>query len=291
MAESLVQRIALEGGEVVRSTLLQIGEVATQAFNRTREATVAASEAGQTLARSTQEVAKEFRNVEDSGKGVEGALGSIEAQGKNLLKTFGIAGASITAVLGSFSALASSASSHIKQATKTAETLGVTVSQYQAISLAARKAGVDTDNLIGVMSKFSMAVEKARLSDKEGKFIADLGVSLKDIGDTTDNAAERLELFAKGLKDSGASASQMMAALREVFGRSGAELAPMIKALAKQGLPELEEAAKRAGLVWTDTEDKMAGASRGALKDLKTAIENVKDRLGLLVMPAVTAFY
>jgi len=71
MAESLVQRIALEGGEVVRSTLLQIGEVATQAFNRTREATVAASEAGQTLARSTQDVAKEFRNVEDSGKGVE----------------------------------------------------------------------------------------------------------------------------------------------------------------------------------------------------------------------------
>ena len=291
MAGSLVQRISLDGGEVVRDTLMQLGTAGMEAFQKIRAASMAATEAGKNVAEATKNAAEELRGFSEVGKGAEASLKGLEEQGKSLLKTFGLLGASLSATFAGLSTLALDTASKIKDVYRTSDTLGVTIEQFQGLGLAFRKAGVEQEGLLGIMGRFNSALEKAKDSDKEQSgVLGQLGVSLKDIAEKTDNTAERLELFAKALKNSGATAAQIMAALRETFGRTGAELKPVMDALAKEGLGGLEAEAKRLGIVWDHQERQLSDNLKRAWRELGDSVTNVKDRLGLMVMPSLTVY-
>ncbi len=291
MAGSLVQRISLDGGEVVRDTLMQLGTAGMEAFQKIRAASMAATEAGKNAAEATKNAAEQLTGFSEVGKGAEASLKGLEEQGKSLLKTFGLLGASLSATFAGLSKLALDTASKIKDVYRTSDTLGVTIEQFQGLGLAFRKAGVEQEGLLGIMGRFNSALEKAKDSDKEQSgVLGQLGVSLKDIAEKTDNTAERLELFAKALKNSGATAAQIMAALRETFGRTGAELKPVMDALAKEGLGGLEAEAKRLGIVWDHQERQLSDNLKRAWRELGDSVTNVKDRLGLMVMPSLTVY-
>lgn len=133
-------------------------------------------------------------------------------------------------------------------ASKAAQAAGITIEALTGLQFAAELAGVSSSQFSDSLRALNnSAVAAASGSDKQSRAFERLGVSVRGAGGEVKNADVLLKEVATslaGYEDGAAKA----ALAQEIFGRSGADLLPLLNSGA-EGIEELTGQAERLGLV------------------------------------------
>jgi hypothetical protein len=135
------------------------------------------------------------------------------------------------------------------QVGKAAQKVGVSVEAMSALQVQARLSNVATDQLTGSMEKLARNSAEAAAGNKQAAsgFTA-IGVSVKDaaghlrpMGDILDDVSKKFSSYRDG--------TAKTALAQSLFGKSGAELIPMLNELGEKGLKGATEQAEKFGAV------------------------------------------
>ncbi|OYD05781.1 phage tail tape measure protein [Rhizobium sp. N4311] len=267
--KTIKQRIALDGGKEMEAQLKQLGAAGENAFDRISKAAAQADFAkfGQSL----------------------GAFGnSLQAMGKRLAIAFAGVTTVTTAAAAGIASIAKSGAEAADAAGKAAQAAGLQIDAYGRLAFAAEQNDVAADAFGAAMSRLNKALGEVQDGTKgaKDKFTA-LGVSVTDshgkLKPTETIVQDLAEAFSKmpdGVKKSSAAI--------EIFGKSGASLIPFLNS-GRDGLIDVGKTAERLGIVFTDAQKEIGDAMGDALDEVSSAAQGMKNQIGLLFAPTITA--
>jgi spore maturation protein SpmB len=109
-----------------------------------------------------------------------------------------------------------------------AEQSGMTATQFSVLSKVFGRVGIDAEQLPGVMSKMAASMQEiGDPASKAAQALAKMGLSSQDL--VGKNQYEQFKLIAGGI-DGMTNSTEKMNAARAIFGKSGAQLLPGMKA-------------------------------------------------------------
>ncbi|NEI52720.1 hypothetical protein GR217_34440 [Rhizobium leguminosarum] len=265
---TIKQRITLDGGKEIEAQLKALGTAGEKAFGQIKSA--------------ASKVDVNF------GKKFDAFASNLVTTGKRLAYVF--AGIN-TAAIGAYTAIAAVAKSGADaadQAGKAAQKTGLQIDAYGRLAFAAEQNDVAADAFGASMSKLNKLIGEAAGGSKTAKAqFAALGVSLTDAKgrlrpteQIIQDLAERFSKMPDGAKKSAAAIA--------VFGKAGAALIPFLNA-GKKGLIEMGETAEHLGIVFTESQSEIGDALGDTLDELQKAVTGMKNQIGLLFAPAITA--
>lgn len=200
------------------------------------------------------------RTGQVSGRGF-GILNSALGTTTRLLGTLGLAVGA-----GAFVSLVRSGSELAEEIQKLGGRIGTTTERTSALALVARDADVDLGGLQqGIVQLNKRFVEAREGSGPVRAAFRALGVDLNKAVDL--DAAQRLELVADAFSRFEVGPERSAAALR-LFGRAGAQMIPILEALAEEGLEGAIARARELGVLFDD--------------EVAAAADKLNDRLGQL---------
>lgn len=167
------------------------------------------------------------------------------------------------------------------------ESTGVDVESWQKMTYAAKISGIEQEKLMTSMVKFDKLITDAASGSKTaGRVFKDLGISLKDAGGKM-RAPEAIfedvaEIFSK--TEDGVSKTALAC---EFFGKSGAELMPMLNE-GKSGLYGLYKAAEDTGNVLSNQTLTAADDFGKSLDAVKFQVKGVMLQLGTALLPVLS---
>lgn len=170
--------------------------------------------------------------------GLTAAEGAMAGLGP-IMGAVGIAAAGVAvAVTGMWSAM-----SRGKELTLIAEQSGVTVTELTVLERAFARVGMTTEELPNLMGRFASEMQTiGDPSSKASLALRKLGLGFADLQGKTQ--FEQFKLVAAGF-DSIKSSAEKAALAREIFGKSGARLLPILNAQAVPGMAKnIPEAAR-----------------------------------------------
>lgn len=171
---------------------------------------------------------------------------------------------------------------------KSAQRLGLSVSELESWNFAADRSGVSSSQLEGALTKLARTSYAAAGGSKEA------GAAFKKYGIATKNADGSLRSTSDMLPDiadalSGISSSTEKAAASQLFfGKSGTDLIPLLNE-GSAGMAALRARAEELGGGLSNEFGKNAEAANDALGDVNFALTGLKSKLTVAVLPAVTA--
>jgi hypothetical protein len=170
--------------------------------------------------------------------GLNGVLGNT----KNLLAGMGVA-----LSVGAFTSWVKGSAEAADQAGKLAQKVGASTENLSALSLAARLNDVENQKLTqGLVLLNKRVAEAAEGNPQAAATFKNLGLSVNSFKGK--DAAERFELVSQALSKMGAGYQKSKTA-QDLFGRSGADLIPLMDQLAEEGLGRLIERARELGVL------------------------------------------
>jgi hypothetical protein len=216
--------------------------------------------------------------------------GALAAFGADVAKTGAMIGVAITAAYAAVGLGVNNAISQMAEFSKQSQKIGVPVETLSALKLAADESGVSMEQLtkgVGKLSKAMVEAASKPTSQAADAFRA-LGVSVTDaegkIRPTQDIITSIAGKF-EGLKD-GAGKTAVSIAL---FGKSGAEMIPMLN-MGADGLGRMMEQAAKFGIV-IDTQTATAAKHfTDTLVQLGAAKDGIIVKLTEYMLPALKAF-
>ncbi|TGQ69514.1 hypothetical protein EN829_015060 [Mesorhizobium sp. M00.F.Ca.ET.186.01.1.1] len=313
--KTIVQRIALEGGDAIKDQLKQLGDAGEKAFNQIQAAALKAN----------------FGQFSASLKTLGGDL-AVVGQRLALIGT-GLAAASSAAAAGLFS-LAKSGAEAADAAGKAAEKTGLQIDAYGRLSFAAKQADVDQEQFVAGMSRlnkaiaeaavegtkaaktlgdagstitqgdgfstetfsdlgvtvtrFGLSVKKAATQVKQSSNVfAQLGIRVKDangnIRATEDIVGDLADVFAKMPDGPKKSALAI-----ELFGKAGVLMIPFLNQ-GKAAIRDLGKEAERLGFTFSKQDAEIGDAMGDTLDEVQAAAFGIKKHLGLIFAPGITA--
>lgn len=170
--------------------------------------------------------------------GLTAAEGAMAGLGPIMGAVAIAAGGVAVAVTGMWSAM-----SRGKELTLIAEQSGVTVTELTVLEKAFARVGMTTEELPNLMGRFASEMQTiGDPSSKASLALRKLGLAFGDLQGKTQ--FEQFKLVASGF-DSIKSSAEKAALAREIFGKSGARLLPILNAQAVPGMMQnIPEAAK-----------------------------------------------
>lgn len=233
----------------------------------------------------------------DAGGFVE-ALASSSAKLSQFQRQFSAMGSTLTGAARNIAgALVAAFSIHaIKQALeyadamgKAAQAAGMTTAEFSALAHAASLSDVGIEELSAAISRFNRnIVETASGASGAGFALKAMGIEIRGVDGGVRNVSELLADVADKFHNYKDSAEKSALAV-ELFGRSGAQLIPLLNQ-GRDGLEALKTEAQRLGIV-VDTETaKKAEEFNDALKKMGNASRATLVDLGALVAGPLTAF-
>lgn len=173
------------------------------------------------------------------------------------------------------------------EAAKTARAVGVTVGELQKLNYAAQLSGASAADVTKSLGQLAKAGREATKGTKTFKTaFADLGVKVTDgsgkLRSTNDLLLDVADRFA-GMKDG----SEKTAIAMKLFGRTGATLIPFLSE-GRAGLERMGKDAEKLGIVVSDSGAKLAENFNDQLLRAKSAVQGVRNRLALALLPALT---
>ena len=165
---------------------------------------------------------------------------------------------------------------------KAAQKVGVAAETLSALAFAAAQSGVGFETLQVGLRK--MAVGLTELDDatsKSGTTLKALGVTAKDTADTAfTKVAQKLSEMPDGF--------QKTAAAMAIFGKSGAELIPLLNEGA-EGIKKAKDRAGELGLILKDSTIAQLTVFNDSLNELKKSSEGLRNRLVEGLAPALAS--
>ena len=164
------------------------------------------------------------------------------------------------------------------------EATGVSIEAWQQMTYAAKMSGIEQEKLATSLVKFDKQITAAVAGSKSaGQAFSDLGISLKDSGGNVRAPSEIFkdvaEVFSK--TENGATKTALAC---EFFGKSGAELMPMLNE-GKEGLTRFYEAAAKTGNVMGDEAIKACDEYGKKMDAVKLQAKGVGLTLGAVLAP------
>lgn len=166
--------------------------------------------------------------------------------------------------------------------------IGVSAERLQSLRYAANLSGASAETLDKSMAKLNENIAKAASGKNEelASLFKKLGISLKDANGNLRNAADVMPQFADGIQrntDAGLRARMMIAA----FGEEGQKLVPMLEG-GSGALQEMEDRAKRLGLVMSGDDVKAAAALGDRFSELGMVFDSFGNTLSAKIAPVLT---
>lgn len=165
-----------------------------------------------------------------------------------------------------------------------AQRTGVTAEEFQKYAYAAKLSGMETATLESAMIKAQKSFADASEGGKTAsEAFSKLGLDVSNM--TSDGAFDAAIMALADIEDT----TERNAIANDIFGKSYAELAPMLNSGA-EGIKALKDEAVAMGGVMSN-DSVAAGAEFGDMLDkTKTAMGGVFNELGLALMPMLTEF-
>lgn len=166
--------------------------------------------------------------------------------------------------------------------------IGVSAERLQSLRYAANLSGASADTLDKSMAKLNENMAKAAAGKNEelASLFKKLGISLKDANGNLRNAADVMPQFADAIQrntDAGLRARMMIAA----FGEEDQKLVPMLEG-GSGALQEMEDRAKRLGLVMSGDDVKAAAALGDRFSELGMVFDSFGNTLSAKIAPVLT---
>jgi len=163
------------------------------------------------------------------------------------------------------------------------EKFGVSAEALSSLGYAAETTGADIDT-IGRAMQFA-----AKSADTGSKAFDELGVSTRNADGTIKNS-EQLFLDTADAISGVASDTEKVRLAQEAWGKGGADLIPMLKGGA-DSIRDLQEEARRLGIVYTDDMANSADAAGDAQLRFNKALEGIKTQVVLQALPKITDLF
>jgi len=203
---------------------------------------------------------------------------------KKLGKAFTIAGGVMTAALGAIVAKTANAGDEIA---KLSQRTGVSTELLSGYSLAAKLADVSLEGLGGGLKLLSRNMNEASQGTGTAKdAFKELGIEVVNADGTLRDSNEVLLDVADRFSGTENGAKKTALAM-DIFGRSGADLIPMLN-LGRDGLQQNYEEAKRLGLIYSKEAAEGAERFNDSLTTLKGALSGAGRQIAEVLMPIVT---
>lgn len=227
--------------------------------------------------------------------GIGNTVRSVTESLSPLIGGLGLIGTGIAAVTGAVAGLAIGGAGVALFAAKSAdaffemsEKTGVSVEALSALSYAAKENGVSTESLAGGLEKLNKAVFAAGTAPAGAvNAFTRLGVSVKDSSGQlrdTQSILEDLAAKFKAMPDGPAKGALAM----QLFGRSGAELLPLLNQ-GKDGIQAFTDEAKKLGLVISGETAEQAHVFEQTLDKIEAALTGAGNVVLQYLLPSMQA--
>ena len=192
------------------------------------------------------------------------------------------------AVGGSILAVGKSTADYAGDMYNMARGAGIGVEAFQKLAYAGRMSGVETEKLSASLVKFDRMVAEATGGNKTYmQTFEDLGIKIKDSAGNLRQPNEIFEDVADIFHNTEDGIGKTALAV-ELFGKSGADLIPMLND-GKAGLKAFYAEAERLGLALSNEMIAKGDAFSDQLENIGEQVKGVKLQLGAALIPALSA--
>lgn len=192
------------------------------------------------------------------------------------------------AVGGSILAVGKSTADYAGDMYDMARGAGIGVEAFQKLAYAGRMSGVETEKLSASLVKFDRMVAEATGGNKTYmQTFEDLGIKIKDSAGNLRQPNEIFEDVADIFHNTEDGIGKTALAV-ELFGKSGADLIPMLND-GKAGLKAFYAEAERLGLALSNEMIANGDAFSDQLENIGEQVKGVKLQLGAALIPALSA--
>lgn len=230
-----------------------------------------------TIMIDTDKANDSISKTDEKAKGLAGKLGDgIKTAGKWAVGIGAAAGVVGGAMLG----VASKAADAAGEIDDMAQRTGTTAEEFQKYAYAAKLSGMETATLEKAMIKSQTAFADAKNGSKAmSEAYQALGIDINNIGSSSE-AFDEVIMRLADMEDE----TQRNALANDIFGKSYAELAPLLNS-GSDGIKKLKQEAVDLGGVMSN-EAVAAGADFGDMLDKsKTMLAGVTNNIGIMLLP------
>lgn len=247
-----------------------------------------------TLRKELGETASAFGLIPDSASNLTSSLGQATGSVENIISAMGPAGAvaggvaiGLTAVTAAGIAvtktlfdLAKQASDYGSEFKDAQEITGLSIETLGALRFAAEQGGKTIGDVNSTVGKFVKTLASAKEGNKEAEAtMTSLNVTSYDLETALSQAYKTISETTEG--------TDQMRAAQEAFGKSGAELLPMIKAM-DGDLEKFKETSRKLGVTLTEEDVKAADDFGDTLGLLQTQAKVATAKFALEYAPQIT---
>ena len=215
-------------------------------------------------------------NTAEFQSGLKGAMAGLEKV-KDAAKVVGVA---ILAAGTAMAYMTKKSIDNMDTLAKQSQMAGVTTESLSALAYAADLAGVSQDTLVTSMARLSKGMSDAAMDTGEAlKGFQALNIDYKNIQSTDDallQISERFSQLADGTNKTAIAIS--------LFGRSGAQLIPLLNGGA-EGFEKLKQEAEKLGLVIGGDTTKSAEQFNDSLTQLGSIFTGLANEIATAVLP------
>jgi hypothetical protein len=255
---------------------LEAGRLSQDQFNR------AAQKAKTDLDGIGKEAGKADKNIEQLNKNVN-FLKNVEI-GRLVFDGVRALGNAFASVQNQIAGLVTSANSSIDQLNDFSQRTGIGVEALQGYSLAAKLAGVDTEQFGTAVQKLAVNIGKATPGDALDKSLRAINLS---VGELRALAPEQQFSAIGNAISTLPTVADRAAAAVEIFGKQGAALAPLFREGA-DSIEELQARAERLGLIVDEAQVNNVASMNDAFDLVAATVQGITGQVIGNLAPAVT---
>ena len=201
-------------------------------------------------------------------------------------KGAGILAAGMVAAGAAMAAFTRASMNNIDALAKQARVAGVSVAQFQAMSLVAEEAGVSSEALSKSLIKMQdNIVSLGRGGAEQARAFENLGLSFQAL--SAMNADEQFAAIAEKI-DAIGDPTQKVAAALDIFGKSGADATLMMGGYGK-AVAEAAAYQRDFGIAVSDVDAQQIEAANDAMGRISVAIGGLSNQLAVTFAPAIEA--
>lgn len=161
---------------------------------------------------------------------------------------------------------------------------GIGVEELQGYSLAAKLAGVDTEQFGAAVQKLAVNIGKATPGDALDKSLRGINLSVQELRALAPE--QQFSAIGQAISQLPTAADRAAAAV-EIFGKQGAALAPLFREGAAS-IEELQAKAERLGIIVSETQVNNVADMNDAFDLVRATIEGITGQVIGNLAPAVT---
>lgn len=283
--QTLVQRIILEGGEVIRKELESLGSEGKKAFEALEKRANEASKATTGWGKSLQVLKGRLEEFSKGAKRAGEGLKDIGSGTKILTRNVALLASAVTATGTALFFLAKQGAAAADAQGKAAQSTGLSIEQYGRLQFAFEQGDVSAEQFATAMKTLNTHMVEAKEGSGAGaKTFKTLGISVLGANGQLKSADVVIREIADKFKALPDGAEKSALAV-QLFGKAGALMIPALNEGSK-AIVQLGDDAVRTGQVFTEAQAKIGQEFNDNFNEMILTIQRLKEAFGLLFAPA-----